>query len=120
MYWTVGQMIAHHTASGCNLNPGDLLGTGTISAALRSGFGSLLELSEGGRRAVPLPGGKTGTFWKMVMRSSCAPPPRPRTSSDRLWRMPRAHPSRMGLILTDQQPIVGTSLSALSAPIAFS
>ena len=78
MYWTVGQMIAHHTASGCNLNPGDLLGTGTISAALRSGFGSLLELSEGGRRAVPLPGGETRHFLEdgdeVILRAAAKAP----------------------------------------------
>lgn len=62
MYWTVQQMVAHHASNGCNLSPGDLLGTGTISAPGREGFGSLLELSEGGRNPVALPGGETRTF----------------------------------------------------------
>ncbi|MEC3909279.1 fumarylacetoacetase [Sphingobium sp. CR2-8] len=62
MYWTVQQIVAHHASNGCNLNPGDLLGTGTISAPDRSGYGSLMELSAGGKEAVELPGGETRTF----------------------------------------------------------
>ena len=62
MYWTVHQMVAHHASNGCNLSPGDLLGTGTISAPERSGFGSLLEISEGGVRPLTLPNGETRTF----------------------------------------------------------
>jgi fumarylacetoacetase len=62
LYWTVAQMIAHHTSNGCNLRPGDLLGTGTISEAVVSGYGSLLEISEGGRRPITLPSGETRCF----------------------------------------------------------
>jgi fumarylacetoacetase len=62
MYWTVAQMIAHHTSNGCNLNPGDLLGTGTISASLEGGYGSLLEISHGGQKPVVLPNGEMRTF----------------------------------------------------------
>lgn len=62
MYWTVAQMIAHHTLSGCNLRPGDLLGTGTISAPDRSGLGSLMELTEGGRTPITLPNGEVRSF----------------------------------------------------------
>jgi fumarylacetoacetase len=62
MYWTVNQIVTHHASAGCNLNPGDLLGTGTISAPERSGFGSLMELSEGGRSPISLPTGETRTF----------------------------------------------------------
>ena len=61
-YWTVGQMVAHHTVNGCNLQPGDLFGTGTQSGPTPSEAGSLLELSDGGKRAVELPGGETRTF----------------------------------------------------------
>jgi fumarylacetoacetase len=62
MYWTVAQLIAHHTSNGCNLRPGDLLGTGTLSEETESGFGSLLEISQSGRRPVALPSGETRTF----------------------------------------------------------
>ncbi|WCT72471.1 fumarylacetoacetase [Sphingomonas naphthae] len=62
MYWTVAQIVAHHASNGCNLNPGDLLGTGTISSADRDGLGSLMELSRGGAEPVVLPGGETRGF----------------------------------------------------------
>lgn len=62
MYWTVGQIVTHHASNGCNLNPGDLLGTGTISAPERSGYGSLLELTVGGKAPLTLPGGETRAF----------------------------------------------------------
>ena len=62
MYWTVAQMIAHHASNGCDLNPGDLLGTGTISGPTRDAFGSLIELSSGGREPIALPGGETRAF----------------------------------------------------------
>lgn len=62
MYWTVGQILTHHASNGCNLSPGDLLGTGTISAPDRSGFGSLLEISEGGKAPIVLPNGEERCF----------------------------------------------------------
>jgi fumarylacetoacetase len=62
LYWTVAQMIAHHTSNGCNLRPGDLLGTGTISEQGLAGYGSLLEITEGGRRPITLPSGETRGF----------------------------------------------------------
>jgi fumarylacetoacetase len=62
MYWTVAQLVAHHTCNGCNLRPGDLLGTGTISGPEPSSFGSLLELSQGGRAPLALPTGEQRTF----------------------------------------------------------
>ena len=62
LYWTVAQMIAHHASNGCDLNPGDLLGTGTISGPTRDAFGSLIELSSGGREPIALPGGETRAF----------------------------------------------------------
>ncbi|KHL26507.1 fumarylacetoacetase [Croceibacterium mercuriale] len=76
MYWTVGQIVTHHASNGCNLNPGDLLGTGTISAATRDGFGSLMELSVGGKEPVALPTGETRTFLEdgdeITLRASAA------------------------------------------------
>jgi fumarylacetoacetase len=62
MYWTPAQMIAHHTCNGCNLQPGDLLGTGTISAPDAEGCGSLLETTEGGKTPVRLASGEERRF----------------------------------------------------------
>lgn len=62
LYWTVAQLVAHHASNGCNLRPGDLLGTGTISAPTPDGFGSLLEISQGGKTPVTLATGHTRTF----------------------------------------------------------
>lgn len=62
LYWTPAQMVAHHTSGGCNLQPGDLFGSGTISAPERSGFGSFAELSDDGQTQLTLPGGETRTF----------------------------------------------------------
>lgn len=62
MYWTVAQILAHHTVNGCNLRPGDLLGTGTISAPTRDGFGSLMEISQGGKQRFDLGDGETRGF----------------------------------------------------------
>src|SRR5690606_21459338 len=61
-YWTVAQMVAHHASNGCNLRPGDLLGTGTLSGTTPESAGSLLELTQGGKRPLELPGGETRTF----------------------------------------------------------
>jgi fumarylacetoacetase len=62
MYWTAAQMIAHHTMGGCNLRPGDLLGTGTISAPGSDGCGSILETTQGGKVPVKLPSGEERSF----------------------------------------------------------
>jgi fumarylacetoacetase len=62
MYWTPAQMIAHHASNGCNLSPGDLLGTGTISGPERDSFGSLMELSAGGQSPFALPDGEMRAF----------------------------------------------------------
>lgn len=61
-YWTIAQLIAHHSSNGCNLQPGDLLGSGTQSGPDPGEGGSLLELSQGGKQPIPLPGGETRTF----------------------------------------------------------
>jgi fumarylacetoacetase len=60
LYWTVGQMVTHHACGGCNLEAGDLIGTGTISAP--ASVGSMLELTRGGREPVTLPTGETRRF----------------------------------------------------------
>lgn len=62
MYWTAAQLVAHHSANGCNLGSGDLFGSGTISTPDASGVGSLLELTGGGANPIDLPGGETRTF----------------------------------------------------------
>jgi fumarylacetoacetase len=62
LYWTVAQMVAHHSSAGCDLRPGDLFGTGTISTPEPEGWGSLLELTRGGRAPVGLPNGETRRF----------------------------------------------------------
>jgi fumarylacetoacetase len=62
LYWTVAQLVAHHSSNGCNLRPGDLFGTGTISGPTDDALGSLLELSAGGKRAVELASGETRRF----------------------------------------------------------
>jgi fumarylacetoacetase len=62
MYWTVAQQIAHHTVNGCNLNVGDLLGSGTISGNEPDSFGSLLELTWGGKNPIILPDGTERRF----------------------------------------------------------
>jgi fumarylacetoacetase len=61
-YWTVAQLVAHHTSNGCNLRPGDLLGSGTLSGASPDSFGSLMELSQGGKQPLSLPGGESRSF----------------------------------------------------------
>jgi len=61
-YWTLAQLVAHHTVNGCNLRPGDVLGTGTLSGPAPEQGGSLLELSLGGKQAIMLANGETRTF----------------------------------------------------------
>ena len=62
MYWSAAQIVAHHSSSGCNLQPGDLIGTGTLSTDGAGGLGSLLEISQGGKQPIELPGGETRSF----------------------------------------------------------
>jgi len=62
MYWSAAQIVAHHASNGCNLQPGDLIGTGTLSTAEPTGLGSLLEISQGGKRPIELPSGEARTF----------------------------------------------------------
>jgi fumarylacetoacetase len=62
LYWTPAQMVAHHASGGCNLRPGDLFGSGTISSATPEGRGSLLEMTEGGKRPIALPSGEERRF----------------------------------------------------------
>jgi fumarylacetoacetase len=74
-YWNIAQMVAHHTVNGCNLQPGDLLGTGTQSGPQAAEAGSLLELSAGGKQPLTLPDGETRRFLEdgdeVIMRGWC-------------------------------------------------
>jgi fumarylacetoacetase len=74
-WWTVAQMLTHHTVNGCNLRAGDLLGTGTQSGREPSEAGSLLELTAGGRQPITLAGGETRTFLedgdRVILRGWC-------------------------------------------------
>jgi fumarylacetoacetase len=61
-YWTVAQLVAHHSSNGCNLRPGDLLGSGTLSGATPDSCGSMMELTQAGRSPLALPSGETRAF----------------------------------------------------------
>jgi len=62
MYWSAAQIVAHHASNGCNLQAGDLIGTGTLSTAEETGLGSLLEISQGGKAPIQLPNGESRSF----------------------------------------------------------
>jgi fumarylacetoacetase len=62
MYWSAAQIVAHHSSNGCNLQPGDLIGTGTLSTADNQGLGSLLEISRGGSLPIELATGEMRSF----------------------------------------------------------
>lgn len=75
-YWTIAQLIAHHASNGCNLRPGDLLGSGTISGPMPDAVGSMMELAQGGKQPIVLPGGETRSFLEdgdeVIQRGRCA------------------------------------------------
>jgi fumarylacetoacetase len=62
LYWTVAQMVAHHTSNGCNLQAGDLFGSGTVSGTTPGSEGCLLEMTRGGRQAIALPNGEKRSY----------------------------------------------------------
>jgi fumarylacetoacetase len=74
-YWTIAQIVAHQTSNGCNLAPGDLLGSGTISGTGPGTAGSRIELTQGGKQPIQLPGGETRTFIQdgdlVIQRGRC-------------------------------------------------
>ena len=74
-YWAVAPLVAHHTVNGCNLEAGDLLGSGTISGPQPEQGGSLLELTQGGRLPLRLASGETRTFLEdgdtVILRAHC-------------------------------------------------
>ncbi|MBI2748401.1 MAG: fumarylacetoacetase [Burkholderiales bacterium] len=77
-YWSVSQMVAHHTVGGCNLQSGDLLGSGTQSGPTPEEAGSLMELSKGGKEPIVLPSGEARTFLEdgdtIIFRGACQAP----------------------------------------------
>ena len=74
-YWTPAQMLAHHASNGCNLQPGDLMGSGTQSGPNADQGGSLLELSQGGKQPFDLGNGESRTFLedgdRVILRGHC-------------------------------------------------
>jgi len=74
-YWTLAQLVTHHTVNGCNLQPGDLFGSGTLSGPKPDQGGSMLELSMGGKQKIALPNGEQRTFMEdgdtIVLRGHC-------------------------------------------------
>ncbi|MGM9490865.1 fumarylacetoacetase [Ideonella sp. YS5] len=74
-YWTVAQLVAHHTVNGCALRPGDLFGTGTLSGPAPDQGGSLLELSAGGKQPFTLSTGEQRSFLEdgdtVILKASC-------------------------------------------------
>jgi len=77
-YWSIAQMVAHHSVNGCDLRPGDLLGSGTQSGPAPEEAGSLLELTVGGKQPLTLATGETRTFLadgdRITLRGWCARP----------------------------------------------
>ncbi|MCT8163827.1 MULTISPECIES: fumarylacetoacetase [Pseudomonas] len=75
MYWTVAQLIAHHSVNGCQLQPGDLFGSGTLSGPDAGSYGSLLEVTEGGKHPVELASGEVRKFLEdgdeVILRARC-------------------------------------------------
>ena len=75
VYWTVAQMVAHHASNGCNLEIGDLMGSGTVSGPEPDSRASLLELTKGGREPLALPDGETRRFIEdgdeIIFRGHC-------------------------------------------------
>jgi fumarylacetoacetase len=75
LYWTIGQMLTHHTSNGCNLRPGDLFASGTVSGPAKDSRGCLLELTWRGSEPIQLPTGETRKFLEdgdeVIMRGYC-------------------------------------------------
>ena len=75
MYWTVAQLVTHHASNGCNLRPGDLIASGTVSGATKESRGCLLERTWRGTEPLTLPSGETRAFLEdgdeVIMRGWC-------------------------------------------------
>ncbi|MCP4875242.1 MAG: fumarylacetoacetase [Gammaproteobacteria bacterium] len=77
-YWSVAQMVTHHTVNGCNLQPGDFFGSGTQSGESSNELGSMLEITQGGKQELVLPNGETRKFLAdgdcIIMSGYCEKP----------------------------------------------
>ena len=78
MYWSAAQIVTHHSSNGCNLMPGDLIGTGTLSVAGAEGLGSLMEISQSGKTPLTLPNGEQRSFLddgdELTLSARCVAP----------------------------------------------
>ena len=78
MYWSAAQIVTHHSSNGCNLMPGDLIGTGTLSVAGTEGLGSLMEISQSGKTPLTLPNGEQRSFLEdgdeLTLSARCTAP----------------------------------------------
>ena len=78
MYWTLAQLVTHHASNGCNLRPGDLIASGTVSGATRESRGCLLELAWRGTEPITLPTGEQRRFLEdgdeVIFRGFCERP----------------------------------------------
>ena len=78
LYWTPAQLLTHHASNGCNLRPGDLLASGTVSGPSRDALGCLLELTRGGAEPLTLPTGEQRRFLEdgdeVTLRGRCDRP----------------------------------------------
>jgi len=77
-YWTPAQLVTHHTMNGCNLRPGDLFGSGTLSGPTLQEAGALIELTVGGQQPLTLAGGESRTYLvdgdSVTLRGWCEAP----------------------------------------------
>ncbi len=77
-YWNIGQMLAHHTIGGCNMNPGDLFGTGTQSGPTATEAAAMIELTQGGINPITLNNGETRSFLQdgdaVILKAWCEKP----------------------------------------------
>lgn len=88
-YWTVAQLVAHHTVNGCNLQPGDLFGSGTLSGPTLDQAAALVELTVGGKQPLQLPNGEARTYLQdgdaIVLRGWCEKPGATRIGFGECW-----------------------------------
>jgi fumarylacetoacetase len=88
-YWTIAQMVTHHTVNGCNLQPGDLFGSGTLSGPTLDQAGALIELTTGGKNPLTLPNGERRVYLEdgdaVVIRGWCEKPGAARIGFGACW-----------------------------------